>query len=172
MWLTRQLALILCFVLLAGSALQAERIIRGGPHPKPGDGGGDGHERPTLDQVIERCVKHVTALADRCVKHNGEVEEKTIAKIKELLAAGNEAQARRLARGAINGINHSSRGCIHAIVRHCGVCVKILEKVGGTPEQVEKLKTLCREQAERVEGSRATAVSMIEQALPPAPPKG
>ncbi len=124
-------------------------------------------EPPTADPaaIAERCVTLITDRADRAVAHLGDHATRTVAKIDELVEAGQPRKAVALARRAAKHINRDAARAAKSIVTPTHRCVHVLRAMGEV-ELAEEVAAAGREQVNRVNDARSRAIDAIKQALP------
>lgn len=126
--------------------------------------------QPDPQQLADRCMEQVAAMADRCAGHNQKVADCCVAKIAELLEADLVEEADAVAAHCIRHVNRSSDMCVKIIGCSCRCCVRILERL-EQPELIEQVNAACEKATAQVRQSQEDAVAAIEAALPVAPPE-
>ena len=145
--------------LLLGSDAWARRP---GHRPRP---------RPPLDpaQIAAKCTQGMQMMADRCADRNQRAAGRCVAKIDDLLEAGQVDEAVAMADHCIDRINRSSDMCIRMIERTCEMCVRLLERLEADQALIDGLNAKCAELTDDdgpVRTSQDDAVGLIQNALP------
>lgn len=117
---------------------------------------------PDPEQIAEECAEHITRKANHAVGQIGNVTERCINRIGELLEDGEIERAHRLARRCGHHINGIARRHTHAIRRLTRRCVRVLTELGA-PELAERVVGVAKGQAAHIAEARKRARAAIAE---------
>ena len=124
-----------------------------------------GPTTPDPAKIVQVAITKITNLTGARVQVNQNAAAATVAKVKQLLAAGKKAQAAKVASDAIKAIQDGSVETVKHIHSLAKAAAKAVVAAGGTADQVKQIQTAAEAGAKTVQDSAKAAVTQIRDAL-------
>ncbi len=154
------------FALFAGIAALftlSPAIAQPGPR-----GNGPRHQPPsdvTPEEVAANCIERVTRVSEYCAQRNEDLGAMAVARINELLEAGEEEEAIALAERTVGYVHKGSRRCAHRVAHHCRRCVHLLNRLEADEALIADVEAVCETALDLIRTSAKTAVQEISDAV-------
>lgn len=112
------------------------------------------------ERVAKACVDKVDTLAERCNEVNKKECVRCINAIKELLEAGRDDAAKRLAVHCAHRITRRANACVDDIHEICRRCVHLLVRL-GEPELARRVAHACDDARDSVRRTQRGCIARL-----------